>query len=79
VDQAPTKAWLETLATKLAGRRMVVVDGRAAGTPEWPRAGPTDGRAPPKTPPAPTSGRPNCAAGARQPGVQAMLDVFGLI
>jgi DNA polymerase III subunit gamma/tau len=78
VDQAPTKAWLETLATKLAGQRTAVVadEGEApVAAPAAPRPG---GNGAASSAPAPETDR---QADLRQQaladeGVQAMLDVF---
>jgi DNA polymerase III subunit gamma/tau len=75
IDQAPTKAWLEALATKLAGQRTAVVAAETAG-PAAPVA-----RSGGNGADAPAPAAPDRQAELRQraladEGVQAMLDVF---
>ena len=76
-DQAPTRAWLETLATQLAGHRVGIVS--VEGTGGAPRPGPAEGdHAAPQG--APSDGGDRQAELRQQAladsGVQAMLDVF---
>jgi DNA polymerase-3 subunit gamma/tau len=72
-DQAPTRAWLETLATQLAGRRMGIVSvegGGAAPTKPGPRGAAAEQ-------PAPDDRQAELRQQAlADSGVQAMLDVF---
>jgi DNA polymerase III gamma/tau subunit len=71
-DQAPTRAWLEALATKLAGRRIGIASLEATGAPA---KGDT-----PMQATASTSGGDRQSELRQQAladsGVQAMLDVF---
>ena len=75
LDQPPTRAWLETLASQLAGTRMAIVSAEGTGAPQKSGApAAADG----STPPASSNDR---QAELRQQaladsGVQAMLDVF---
>jgi DNA polymerase III subunit gamma/tau len=75
VDQAPTKAWLETLATKLAGQRMAVVAAETAGPAA---GGPAGGNGAARRSRRPNARPPGRAAqqALADEGVQAMLDVF---
>ncbi|MBA3231231.1 MAG: DNA polymerase III subunit gamma/tau [Acidobacteria bacterium] len=83
LDQPPMRAWLETIATKLAGHRMAVVaeetsDGAAVPRPGAPS--PATGPVESTTGAAPSGGDTRQAELRQQAladsGVQAMLDVF---
>jgi DNA polymerase-3 subunit gamma/tau len=71
LEQAPTRAWLESLASQLAGRRMSVVAAEAVAASQ---------RAAAPGPPAPAPPEDRQAELRQQanadPAVQAMLDVF---
>jgi DNA polymerase III subunit gamma/tau len=75
VEQAPTKAWLETLATKLAGSRMAVVSAEGDAAAAAPRLG---GNGAGETiAPAERDRQAELREQAlADEGVQAMLDVF---
>ena len=72
-DQTPARAWLETLATQLAGRRMSVVSAEGSG-PAPAKPGPRGAAAEqPATDDRQAELRQQALADS---GVQAMLDVF---
>jgi DNA polymerase-3 subunit gamma/tau len=76
-DQAPTRAWLETLATQLAGHRIGIASVEGTGAAS--RPGPTEGDHA-ASQDAPSEGGDRQAELRQQAladsGVQAMLDVF---
>jgi hypothetical protein len=72
-DQAPTRIWLEALASQLAGRRIGIASAEGAGTVPSKSGVPAPGAAAPPADERQAELRQQALADS---GVQAMLDVF---